>query len=83
MPRRKQLTPQEVEEINNDILPLMGEEEQTVRDGIKNATAKLTKLKNITSEPEIEKLNKTISSLLTKIQQIAEKIQNNTSKMIS
>jgi len=77
------LTPQEVEEVNNDILPLMGEEEQTVREGIKNATTKLAKLKNITSEVEIEKLNTTISALLSKIQQIAEKIQNNTSKMIA
>src|SRR5437879_2448150 len=77
------LTPLEVEEVNNDILPLMGEEEQTVKDGIKNATAKLAKLKNITSESEIEKLDKTIASLLSKIQQIAEKIQNNTSKMIA
>ncbi len=77
------LTPQEVEAVNNDILPLMGEEEQTVREGIKNATTKLAKLKNLTSEVEIEKLNKTISALLSKIQQIAEKIQNNTSKMIA
>src|SRR5579872_5630142 len=77
------LTPQEVEEVNNDILPLMGEDEQTVKNGIKNAAAKLAKLKNITSESEIEKLGITISSLLAKIQQIAEKIQNNTSKMIA
>ena len=77
------LAPQEVEEVNNDILSLMGEEEQTVREGIKNATTKLAKLKNMTSEVEIEKLNKTISALLSKIQQIAEKIQNNTSKMIA
>src|SRR5438309_3543465 len=76
------LAPQEVEEVNNDILPLMGEEEQTVREGIKNATTKLAKLKNMTSEVEIEKLNKTISALLSKIQQIAEKIYKNTSKMI-
>jgi NAD(P)-dependent dehydrogenase (short-subunit alcohol dehydrogenase family) len=77
------LTPQEVEEVNSDILPLMGEEEQTVREGIKNATTKLAKLKNLTSEADIEKLDKTISALLSKIQQIAEKIQNNTSKMIA
>src|SRR5438445_9315941 len=77
------LTPEEVESVNNDILALLGEEEQTVREGIKNATTKLAKLKNITSEVEIEKLNKTISALLSKIQQIAEKIQGNTSKMIA
>src|SRR5207245_10648584 len=56
---------------------------KTEKKRTKNATSKLAKLKNITSESEIEKLNKTISSLLAKIQQIAEKIQNNTSKMIA
>jgi len=39
------LTPQEVEEVNNDILPLMGEEEKTVKEGIKNAATKLAKVK--------------------------------------
>ena len=77
------LTPQEVEEVNNDILPLMGEEEKIVKEGIKNATAKLAKVKGVTSDSEIQKLNTTISSLLSKIQQIAEKIQLNTSKMIA
>ena len=77
------LTPQEVEQVNIDILPLMGEEEKTVKDGIRDATAKLAKTKGITSDSEIQKLNTTISSLLSKIQQIAEKIQLNTSKMIA
>lgn len=77
------LTPQEVEQVNNDILPLMGEEEKTVKEGIKNATEKLAKAKGITSESEIQKLNTTLSSLLSKIQQIAEKIQLNTSMMIA
>jgi NAD(P)-dependent dehydrogenase (short-subunit alcohol dehydrogenase family) len=77
------LTPQDVEQVNLDILPLMGEEEKTVKEGIKNATAKLAKAKGITSDEEIQKLNTTISSLLSKIQQIAEKIQLNTSKMIA
>ena len=77
------LSPQDVEQVNNDILPLMGEDEKTVKEGIKNATAKLAKAKGIASPTEIEKLNATISSLLTKIQQIAEKVQLNTSKMIA
>ncbi len=77
------LTPEEVESVNNDILALMGEEEKTVKEGIKNAAEKLAKLKGIKNEADILKLNSTISSLLTKIQQIAEKIQNNTSKMIA
>lgn len=77
------LTPQEVEQVNNDILPLMGEDEKTVKEGIKNATAKMAKIKGITSEDQVQKLNITITSLLSKIQQIAEKVQLNTSKMIA
>lgn len=77
------LTPEEVEIVNNDILPLLGEDENTVKNGVRQAASKLAKTKSITSEPEIQKLDKTITSLLTKIQQIAEKIQNNTSKMIA
>ena len=77
------LTPQEIELVNNDILPLLGEDEETVRDGIKNVAAKLAKTKAINSESDVQKLGTTISTLLSKIQQIAEKIQSNTSKMIA
>jgi NAD(P)-dependent dehydrogenase (short-subunit alcohol dehydrogenase family) len=77
------LTPQEVEQVNNEILPLMGEDEKTAKEGIKNATLKMAKIKGITSEDEIRNLNTTITSLLSKIQQIAEKVQLNTSKMIA
>ena len=77
------LTPVEVEEVNNDILPLLGEDESTIKNGIRQAASKLAVTKSITSEQEIQKIVTTISSLLSKIQQIAEKIQNNTSKMIA
>ncbi len=77
------LSPEEVENVNNDILPLLGEDEKTVKNGIVQAAAKLAKVKSITSENDIQKLTTTISALLTKIQQIAEKVQNNTSKMIA
>ncbi len=77
------LSPEEVENVNNDILPLLGEDENTVKNGIVQAASKLAKAKSITSEQEIQKLSSTIASLLAKIQQIAEKIQYNTSKMIA
>ena len=77
------ISPEEVEIVNGDILPLLGENEKTVQEGINKAASKLAKLKSITLESEILKLGNTISSLLSKIQQIAEKIQNNTSKMIA
>ncbi len=77
------LTPQEVELVNNDILPLLGENEKTIQNGIKNAAAKLANAKATNSEQDVQKLGATISTLLSKIQQIAEKIQSNTSKMIA
>ncbi len=77
------LSSQEVEFVNADILPLLGEDEKTVRDGIANAASKLAKFKSVSSESDIQKIASTISTLLTKIQQIAEKVQNNTSKMIA
>ncbi len=77
------LTPEEVEAVNVDILPLLGEDENTVKHGIAQAAAKMAKSKSITSESDIQKLGTTISALLAKIQNIAEKVQNNTSKMIA
>lgn len=77
------LSPEEVEIVNTDILPLLGEDEKTVNDGVKFASEKLAKRKSVSSLDEIQKLKTTITSLLSKIQQIAEKIQNNTSKMIA
>ena len=77
------ITPEEVEIVNEDILPLLGEDEKIVKEGIEKAASKLAKLKSVSSESDIQNLEKTISALLTKIQQIAEKIQNNTSKMIA
>lgn len=77
------LTPEEVELVNSDILPLLGEDESTVKNGIMQAMMKLADSKKITSEIEKQKLANTITSLLSKIQQIAEKVQKNTSKMIA
>jgi NAD(P)-dependent dehydrogenase (short-subunit alcohol dehydrogenase family) len=77
------ITPEEVEIVNGDILPLLGEDEKTVKEGISKASANLAKLKSLSSESDIQNLEKTILALLSKIQQIAEKIQNNTSKMIA
>ncbi len=77
------LSPEEVENVNNDILPLLGEDENTIKNGIAQAASNLAKVKSITSEQDIQKLGTTIASLLAKIQQIAEKVQNNTSKMIA
>ena len=64
------LTPVEVEAANKEILGLLGEDDETVKAGIKSAAQKLGKEES------------TLTNLLNKVKSIAEKIQKNTSTMI-
>jgi len=64
------LSPSEVETANNEIVGLLGEDDETIKTGIKSAAEKLGK-----SEA-------TLTNLLDKVKSIAEKIQKNTSTMI-
>ncbi|MDC0193929.1 SDR family oxidoreductase [Candidatus Nitrosopelagicus sp.] len=64
------LSPSEVEVANKEIVGLLGEDEQTIKDGIKSAAEKLGKQESA------------LTNLLNKVQSIAEKIQKNTSTMI-
>jgi len=73
------LTPVEVESVNKEIVPLLGEEESTVKEGILKAAQNLVKARG--GDPN--KLSATLSNLLAKIKDVAEKIQLNTSKMIA
>jgi NAD(P)-dependent dehydrogenase (short-subunit alcohol dehydrogenase family) len=73
------LTPAEVEAANKEIIGLLGESEQTVKDGIAKAASIIAKMKNA----DIEKTSQTLRRLLSKIQEIAEKVQKNTSFMIA
>ena len=65
------LIPTEVETANKEILSLLGEDEETIKNGIKTAAEKL------------DKQESTLTNLLNKVQNIAEKIQKNTSTMIA
>jgi hypothetical protein len=60
----------EVESANKEILGLLGEDDETVKAGIKSAAQKLGKEET------------TLTNLLNKVKSIAEKIQKNTSTMI-
>jgi len=64
------LSPSEVEAANNEIVGLLGEDDEIIKAGIKSAAEKLGK-------PET-----TLTNLLEKVKNIAEKIQKNTSTMI-
>ena len=64
------LSPSEVEAANNEIVGLLGEDDETIKTGIKSAAEKLGKSET------------TLTNLLDKVKSIAEKIQKNTSTMI-
>jgi len=67
----EELSPTEVEAANKEILGLLGEDEETIKNGVKAAAEKLGKQES------------TLTNLLNKVQSIAEKIQKNTSTMIA
>ena len=71
------LTPLEVDAANKELLPLLGEDESIIKDGIAKAAEKLANGK------DVSKVAETFTNLLNKIQTIAEKVQNNTSHMIA
>ena len=73
------LVPVEVDAANKELLPLLGEDEDTVKQGIANAAQKLSK----ENGKDTQKLTETLTNLLNKIKSIAEKVQINTSHMIA
>ena len=73
------LSPVEVEAANKEIIGLLGESEDIVKNGIAKAAANVAKMKNA----DLEKTSQVLSKLLAKIQEIAEKVQKNTSYMIA
>ena len=73
----EELSPVEVDNANKELLPLLGEDEKIIKEGIAAAAKKLADGK------DVEKLTETFTNLLNKIQSIAEKVQSNTSHMIA
>ncbi len=72
------LKPKEIEDIANEVLPYLGDDEKILDEAIRRLARKISEKRNIDN---IE-VNTLIRSALNKIQEIAEKIQYNTSKMI-
>lgn len=70
----EELSPEQVESACADILPLLGEDDATVQNGLDLAAGKISGIDDIRS---------VLARLLQKIQDIAEKVQRNTSHMIA
>jgi NAD(P)-dependent dehydrogenase (short-subunit alcohol dehydrogenase family) len=75
------LTSTEVERVSAQLLQLLGEPQTTISKGIRNAANEISKSVN-GDNTRVAKMEAVISGLLTKLQEIAEKIQFNTAKMI-
>lgn len=71
------LAPEKVDAANMELLPLLGETDATVTDGVARAAEKLAGTGNV------QDMAGTLARLLEKIQGIAEKVQKNTSHMIA
>ena len=72
----------EVEKVTAGALPLLGEPDDVVARGCRQVAVEIAKARGQESEENVKKLAETVSGALAKMQEIAEKIQNNTSKMI-
>jgi NAD(P)-dependent dehydrogenase (short-subunit alcohol dehydrogenase family) len=73
----------DIEKITADALPLLGEPADVVTKGVSQVAADICKSRDqVVSEENINKLSETVAAALAKMQEIAEKIQTNTSKMI-
>jgi NAD(P)-dependent dehydrogenase (short-subunit alcohol dehydrogenase family) len=73
------LTNKQVEEISTSLLPFLGEDKQVIESEVQKIADKLLSNGASKSSAELQDMSK---NLLTKIQEIAEKVQNNTKKII-
>jgi NAD(P)-dependent dehydrogenase (short-subunit alcohol dehydrogenase family) len=77
----KELTNKQIEYATTELLPFLGEQKETIEsECLKVATNLLNENKD--TEHSIQDYKETLSSLLDKVQEIAEKVQHNTKKMI-
>ena len=77
------LSPLEIEKVTVGALPLLGEQADVVAKGISQVAADISISRGQSATGEnFNQLSKTVAGALAKMQEIAEKIQSNTSKMI-
>jgi NAD(P)-dependent dehydrogenase (short-subunit alcohol dehydrogenase family) len=72
----------EIEKVTAGALPLLGEPADVVAKGVSEVAVEIAKARGQESNEDIKKLSEIVAGALAKIQEIAEKIQSNTSKMI-
>ncbi|RMF28907.1 MAG: SDR family oxidoreductase, partial [Candidatus Nitrosothermus koennekii] len=73
------LTSKEIEKVTKDALPFLGDDEKVVDEAI---TKVANAIINERGEGDLDEIKSIVRACLNKMREIAEKIQNNTSKMI-
>jgi NAD(P)-dependent dehydrogenase (short-subunit alcohol dehydrogenase family) len=76
------LSSTEVEVVTAKALPYLGDAEDIVRKACREAATEIAANRGQSDEVTVSKIAETVNGALTKMQEIAEKIQANTSKMI-
>ena len=77
----KELTSEQIESATTSLLPFLGDQKEIVETECLNVATKLVN-ENSNNKESIEKYKETLMNLLDKVQEIAEKVQYNTKKMI-
>ena len=73
----------EIEKVTAGALPLLGEPAAVVAKGVSQVAAEILNSRDQqSSDDDVQNLSETVAGALAKMQEIAEKIQSNTSKMI-
>ena len=75
------LTSSEIDRISPMLLSLLGENAQTIKEGLMKIS-KTMRESTTQKDRKVEETSLTLKGLLQKIQEIAEKVQRNTKKMI-
>jgi NAD(P)-dependent dehydrogenase (short-subunit alcohol dehydrogenase family) len=77
------LSSPEIEKVTSGALPLLGEPADVVAKGVSKVATEISISRGqMSTEENVKKLSETVAGALAKMQEIAEKIQSNTSKMI-
>jgi NAD(P)-dependent dehydrogenase (short-subunit alcohol dehydrogenase family) len=76
------LSPTEIEVVTAKALPFLGDADDVVKNACRDAAAEIAKKRGQHGDAEVQRLADAVAGALAKMQEIAEKIQANTSKMI-
>ncbi|MEW5840202.1 SDR family NAD(P)-dependent oxidoreductase [Nitrososphaera sp.] len=76
------LSPTEIEVVTAKALPYLGDADDVVAKACRDAATEIATKRGKSDEETIKALSATVAGALAKMQEIAEKIQGNTSKMI-